>query len=228
LRIERVKRLAPPPIPEQIQEWVTVGNDPEINPQIKEKLIKTLPEHEAKKLVEKGVVAESDVTDPLKEQATEIKLKNVIFRLENNPQTKVGIDTYLNEHWLSWSEEEKPRRETIKIYDSLFSLQQTIEAQGDEQPIELIWGIGISRWKCEGHKINHPLLEKPVEIEVDRKDGTILIHPRNTDPTIAVGAYFALENSGVDALLRFGKNIFLKCQKILNFLLIYTKVLNQS
>jgi len=39
LRIERLKRLAPPPMPEQIQEWVAVGNDPESSPQIKEKLI---------------------------------------------------------------------------------------------------------------------------------------------------------------------------------------------
>ncbi|HDL01109.1 MAG TPA: DNA helicase, partial [candidate division Zixibacteria bacterium] len=216
LRIERLKRLAPP-IPEQIQEWIAVGNDPENNPQIKEKLIKTLPDQEAKKLVEEGVVAESDVTNPLKEQITEIKLKDVIFRLENNPQAKVDIDNYLNEHWLPWSEEEKPRRETIKIYDSLFSLQQTIEAQGDEQPIELIWGIGISRWICEGHKINHPLLEKPIEIEVDRKDGSILIHPRNIDPTIAVGAYFALENPGVDALLRFGKKHFSEMSEDIEF-----------
>ena len=118
---------------------------------------------------------------------------------------------------MPWSEEEKPRRKTIKIYDSLFSLQQTIEAQGDEQPIELIWGIGISRWICEGHKINHPLLEKPIEIEVDRKDGAILIHPRNIDPTIAVSAYFALENPGVDALLRFGKKHFSEMSEDVEF-----------
>lgn len=208
LRIERLKRLAPPPIPEQIQEWVAVGSDPENSPQIKEKLIKTLPEQEAQKLVDEGVVSENDITNPLKEQITEIKLKDVIFRLENNPQAKADIDNYLNEQWLPWSEEEKPRRETIKIYDSLFSLQQTIEAQGDEQPIELIWGIGISRWICEGHKINHPLIEKLIEIEVARKDGAILVHARNIDPTIAVGAYFALENPGVDALLRFWKKHF--------------------
>jgi len=208
LRIERLKRLAPPPIPEQIQEWVAVGTDPENSPQIKEKLIKTLPEQEAQQLVDEGVVSENDVTNPLKEQITEIKLKDVIFRLENNPQAKADIDNYLNEQWLPWSEEEKPRRETIKIYDSLFSLQQTIEAQGDEQPIELIWGIGISRWICEGHKINHPLIEKSIEIEVDRKDGAILVHARNIDPTIVVGAYFALENPGVDALLRFWKKHF--------------------
>jgi len=217
LRIERLKRLAPPPIPERIQEWIAVGNDPENSPQIKEKLIKTLSEQEAQKLVDEGIVFENDVIAPLKEQSAEIRLKDVIFRLENNPQAKVDIDKYLNEQWLPWSEEEKPRRDTIKIYDSLFSLQQTIEAQGDEQPIELIWGVGISRWICEGHTINQPLIEKSVEIEVDRKDGAILVHPRNIDPTISIGAYFALENSGVDALLRFWKKHFSEMSEDIEF-----------
>lgn len=217
LRIERLKRLAPPPIPEIVKDWIVVGNDPESNPQIKDKLIKTLPEKEAKKLIEEGILVESDVTDPLKEQGPGIKLKDVIFRLKNNRQTKIDIDNYLNEQWLPWSEEEKPRRITIKLYDSLFSLQQTIEAQGEDQPIELIWGIGISRWLCEGHKINHPLLEKPIEIEVDRNDGAILIHPRNNEPTIAVSAYFALENPGVDTLLRFGKKHFSEMSEDIEF-----------
>ncbi len=217
LRVERLKRFSPPLIPEQIQEWVTISNDPQSSPQVKEKLIKTLPEQEAKKLIDEGVVAERDVTNPLKEQITGIKLKDVIFRLENNTQVKIDIDLYLNEQWLPWSEEEKLRRETIKIYDSLFSLQQTIEAQGYEQPIELILGIGISRWVCEGHTINHPLIEKSIEIEVDKKDGSILVLPRNTDPTIAIDAYFALKNPGVDALLRFGKKYFSEMSEDIEF-----------
>lgn len=217
LRIERLKRFAPPRISEKIQEWLTIGNDPEINPQVKEKLIKTLPEAEIKKLVDDGFVLDIDVSEPLKEQITEIRMKDVIFRLENNEQVKKEIDNYLNEQWLPWSEEEKPRRQTIKIYDSLFSLQQTIEAQGDEQPVELIWGIGITRWICESHKINYPLLEKSIEIEVDRSDGAILIHPRNIEPTLVVGAFFALENSGVDALLRFGKKHFSEMSEDIEF-----------
>ena len=32
LRIERLKRIVPPPVPEQIQEWVAVGNDPDSHP----------------------------------------------------------------------------------------------------------------------------------------------------------------------------------------------------
>lgn len=68
LRIERLKRLAPPPTFEQIKEWVAVGNDPESSPQIKEKLIKTLPEQEAQNFVDEGVVSEHDVTTLLKEK----------------------------------------------------------------------------------------------------------------------------------------------------------------
>ncbi len=217
LRIDRLKRTGPPLIPKQIQDWITVGNDPESKPSVTEKLIKSLSEQEAKELVNEGIVAESDVTSPLKEQITGIKKKDVIFRLQNNPQVKADIDSYLNNQWLPWSEEEKPRRQTIKIYDSFFSLQQTIESLGDEQPIELIWGIGISRWKCEGHIINHPLLEKPIEIEVVRKDGAILILPRNIDPTLNLGAYFALENSGAGSLLRFEKKHFSEMSEDIEF-----------
>ena len=208
LHIDRLKRIAPPPVPEKIQEWLTVGNDPEVNPLVKETVIKTLPEKEAKKLLENGVVNEEDVREPLKQIQPEIKLKDVIFRLKNLPEIKEQIDTYLNEHWFLWSEEEKPRRKTIKIYDSLFSLQQTIESYGDEQPIELIWGIGVGRWLCEGHKIDHPLLEKTVEIEIDKTDGSLLIRPRNIKPSLAINAYFALENPGIEALLRFNKKHF--------------------
>ncbi|MBT8763183.1 AAA family ATPase [Desulfohalobiaceae bacterium Ax17] len=217
LRIERLKRLPPPRVPEQIKEWISIGNDPENSPQIKEKLIKTLPESEASKLVDDGIVKDNDVIGPLNEQIAEIKMKDVIFRLENNEKVKKEIDTYLNEQWLPWSEEEKPRRQTIKIYDSLFSLQQTIEAQGDEQPIELVWGIGIARWIYEGHKINHPLLEKSIEIEVNRKDGAIFIRPRNIEPTLSIGAFFALENPGVDALLRFEKKHFSELSEDIEF-----------
>ena len=203
LQIERLKRKAPPPIPEAVQEWITVGNDPKSSPQIKKELIKTLPKREVKNLVDKGVVSESDVTTPLKEQDSKIKEVNVTFRLENNSQAKEDIDNYVNEKWLPWSKEEKPRRETIKIYESLFSLQQIIEAQGEEQPVELIWGIGISRWLCEGHEIDYPLIEKAIEIEVSSKDRAISISPRNAAPTLAKGPYSALDNPGVDVLSHF-------------------------
>ena len=208
LRVERLKRLPPPPPPEQIIEWVSISNNPSIPPEIKDKLIKTLSENDAKTLIDNGEVIVEDVSDSLKNKDTKIKSKDVIFRLENNEEITKIIDQYLNEQWVVWSEEEKPRRETIGIYDSLFSIQQTIESQGDEQPIELIWGTGVSRWICEGHKLDIPLIEKAIEIEVDTKDGSIHVYPRTNEPNIVVSPFFALENPGVDLLLRFSKKHF--------------------
>lgn len=208
LRIERLKRIAPPVIPENLSEWVEIANNPDTFPVVKETIIKTLPELEAVACVTQGSVDKKDVSDALKNSDPNLKLKDVIFRLENNPKLKQGIDQYLNEQWLIWSEEEKPRRETIKIYDSLFSIQQTIESQGDEQPVEMVWGIGVVRWVCEGHTLDIPLIEKTVEIEVNDQDGSIYIYPRAVEPSLSTGSFFALENSGVDALLRFSQHHF--------------------
>ena len=80
LKIERLQRIAPPPIPEQIQEWVTVINDPTSEPQIKDELIKTLPAQEAIELVSNGKVLAEDVLKPLTEKIGAIEKKDVIFR----------------------------------------------------------------------------------------------------------------------------------------------------
>ncbi len=208
LKIERLKRILPPPAPEEIKEWVTVANAPNNSVIVKDKIIKTLSDTEASKLIEDGVVLVEDVQAPLLEGDGVNVFKDVIYRLENLPETKATIDSYIEHVWYPWSESEKPRRETIKFYDSLFSLQQTIEAQGEEEPIELVWGIGVSRWLFEDHKIDHPLLEQLVEIEIDSNDGTLFIQPRNIEPNMATAPYFALQLPGIDALLRFFKKHF--------------------
>lgn len=217
LKIERLKRIEPPVVPGKIKDWITVTNNPNESIKIKEKIIKTLPEAKVQLLVEQGVVLENDVKDPLRANEGNVELMDVIFRLEHLPDIKGKIDEYIEECWYPWSESEKPRRETIKIYDALFSLQQTIEAQGEDQPKELVWGIGVSRWIYENHKIDHPLLEQLVEIEIDSNDGTLNIRPRNVEPNIALGPYFALELPGVDALLRFNKKHFTELSEDVEF-----------
>ncbi|MDX9963131.1 AAA domain-containing protein [Desulfobacter postgatei] len=217
VRVERLKRVPPPEIPEQLREWIVVSNEPMIQPDVKEKIIKTITESEAKNLITQGIILEADIKNPLKEQHETTSSKDIIIRLKNNISIKSDIENYIDKQWLPWAEEEKPRRKTIKIYDSLFSLQQTIEAQGDEQPIELIWGIGIARWNCEGHDIDHALIEKPIEIEINREDGSILIHPRNIEPILAVDSFSALDNPGVNTLIRFGKKHFSELSEDVEF-----------
>lgn len=209
LCIERLKRLAPPEVPKEIRGWMSVSNDPGEPPAVKDEIIKTVSISQAEQLVESGQALEEDVRDPLKETLVG-QHKDVVFRLANLTEIKTQVETYVQEKWSPWSEEEKPRRETIKIYDSLFSLQQIIEAQGDEQPIELIWGIGVGRWNYQEHKIDLPLIEKAVEIEIGSEDGTIFVRPRTNPPSLAVNAYEALGNTEVSSLRRFADEHFAK------------------
>jgi Cdc6-like AAA superfamily ATPase len=213
LRIDRLIRNPPPPPNQSIEDWIIVKNDPDSTVIVQEKIVKTMWRKEAEDLLGSSSITESDISDNL----TDINFKDVIFTLENQPGIKTSIDSYVNEQWALWSSEEKPRRETIKIYDALFSLQQLIETQGEDQPLELIWGLGVSRWLCEGYAIDHPLLEKPVEIEFDSKDGAILIRPRNVETALAVNAYFALGNPGVDALTKYAKRYYAELSEDIEF-----------
>lgn len=208
LKIKRLIRISPPLIPESIQDWIVVDNSPSKPPEIKKALQKKSSKQEVDYLVKKKLVLENDISESFNEQNNSVELK-VTLHLENNPQAQKNIARYL-EDWQHWAEEEKPRRETIKIYESLFSLQQIIESQGDEQAIELIWGIGISRWLCDGHKIEHPIIEKAVEIDIDKQDASILIRPRNTEPAIADGPYYALDNPKIGDLVEFSTEYFAK------------------
>jgi len=147
LKVDRLQRINPPQLPEELNLWVTVSNNPETSPDVKDKIIKTLPEAQAIEFLEAGDVNVSDIHDPLKQYNDGVKRKDVVFRLDNNEKLKKEVERYIQDAWLSWSVEEKLRRETIHIYDALFSLHQTIEveAQDEERPLELVWGIGHSK-----------------------------------------------------------------------------------
>jgi len=205
LKVDRLTRTHPPVRPEVINDWITVTNDPCKTVVIKDTLIKTILASEASELLNREVVNESDVTEPLKKHDDHIERKDVIFRLEKLPEIKDKIELYINNSWYPWAEEEKPKRDTIKIYDDLFYLQQTLEAQGDELSLEFVWGIGISRWNVAGRKIDHPLVEYFVELELDNNTGSLLIRPRKLPPEIAIAPYLALDNPGAESLMRFFK-----------------------
>ncbi len=124
------------------------------------------------------------------------------------PSAKSAIANYVSAKWGPWAEAEKPRRSTIAIYDKFFSLYQSLQAEGVERPLEIVWGIGVARWKVRNQEIDHPLIEQLVEIDVHIDSGVITIGPRSAMPQPALKPYFSLEVDGVDATLDFVKHFF--------------------
>ncbi len=204
LKIDRLKRIDPPDVPEAIREWTTVSRDPFQTPKVTETRTDTLDAREADRLVEEGILDAADVQPALKPKPGR-KQADVIYRLDRLPSIQRAIDQYLREPWTEWSESEKPRRETIAIYDKVFSTYQTVVSEGGDEPLELVWGVGVARWKPRDTEINHPLVEQLVDIQVDSGDGSVTIRPRSTEPQLALKPYFALENPGADTVFNFGR-----------------------
>ena len=203
VKIERLKRIDPPVVPESIREWLVVSRDPFREPVVETMRVQTMHEAEAAKLVARGLVANDDVQPTLKTGQPRGHV-DVVIRLERFGDTNTTVEQYVNGPWREWSEAEKPRRRTIAIYDAFFSLQQSIQSD-PEHPIEIVWGIGVSRWKLKGIEIDHPLIEQLVELDIDSHDGAIRIRPRAVEPQLSLRPFFELDNDGAPQVREFGK-----------------------
>jgi transcription elongation GreA/GreB family factor/very-short-patch-repair endonuclease len=203
LKVERLKRIEPPMVPESIREWLAVSRDPFREPALESVRVQTMPKDEAAKLVAGELASNDDVQPTLKAGRPKDHV-DVVLRIERFRDLKAAAEHYIGGPWREWSEAEKPRRRTIAIYDAFFSLQQSIQSD-PEHPVEVVWGIGVSRWKLKGREIDHPLIEQLVELDIDSQDGEIRIRPRPSEPQLALRPYFELDNDGAPHVREFGK-----------------------
>ena len=200
LTMERLKRRNPPTAPDSITAWLEVSTDPDRTPVMREFLLRTVTELERDALVIEGKVRPEDC-QPVFEREVQAKF-DIRVRIEDHPEVAAEADRYLAGPWLSWANEERPRRRSIALYQRLFEAAQLAELGGPEQAIELVWGIGLSRWIKDASLIDLPLLERLVEIEIDeRAAGLIRIRPRQADAIINLRPYEELKLDGVPLAL---------------------------
>jgi very-short-patch-repair endonuclease/transcription elongation GreA/GreB family factor len=200
LIVERLKRRNPPAAPDSISAWLEVSLDPDRTPVLREFLLNTVTGPERDALISEGKVRPEDC-QPAFGPDGEGKF-DIRFRIEDHPEVSTEADRYLGAPWLSWANEERPRRRSIMLYQRLFEAAQLAELGGPEQAIELVWGIGLSRWIKDASLIDLPLLERLVEIEIDeRAAGLIRIRPRQADATINLRPYEELKLDGVPLAL---------------------------
>jgi very-short-patch-repair endonuclease/transcription elongation GreA/GreB family factor len=193
---ERLKRNDPPPPSETLAPWLELTPDPDRTPQPRDHLLLTVSKPECDELVASGQARAEDCAPSLSAEAE--GQFNVRLRLEDRPSIAVEAEQYLSLSWLPWSVAERPRRRAIALYQKLFEVVQLLELGGTEQAIELVWGIGLSRWIKDGAIIDLPLIERLVEIEIDeRAAGTIRIRPRQASATVNLRPYDELKIEGV-------------------------------
>lgn len=123
-------------------------------------------------------------------------------------EVRTAFRIYLESKWKPWAEEEKKRRETIRLYSKLFTLRQQLEGGLVETPSELVWGAGIGTWDCDGTAVQYPLLTQAVEVSLNQKTSAIEIAPRDLEPRLETDWYASVDNPGLANLEKRSKEFF--------------------
>lgn len=167
LSIERLNRILPPDPPVAIVPWLVVKNDPSVRPQL------VLP-------------AVGEPIDPLDEDSE-------VFTVQQHDRLTGIFEGYADSDWKEWSISETPRRVTIQLYERLFYIQQLMQHEGSESPVELIWGIGLARWRTaideKNLRINYPLLTQVVEVDPPQEDMALRVRPTDRSPALEIDAF---------------------------------------
>ena len=198
LRMKRLRETNPPKHHPMFDGWISGSlNNPEKPPQLKSERIERLSREEISELVGSDRLFNDDVMKPLKDDAAG-KL-DALVRLSSFPEFESSWQNYLSTQWNKWAELEQPRRHSIALYSKLYQLHQRIVSLGEDNPIELVWGIGVAIWQRDTARICSHIIEQPVESDLE-VDGTIVLRPRAISPSINLKPFHALEIEGSEAV----------------------------
>jgi len=201
LEIKRLLKGKAPKPADMLVPWLNESHLPTRQPSLKEWILVTVSSEEVDEMVESGRAMQDNVLESLRQE----HMYDVRLFARDDEELNNLFSNYLQEDWIPWANYEKPRRETIAIYEKLFAINQIMMAGELEQPIELVWGIGHAVWKVpeSDNVINHPLLETLVEVELDNNAQSLRIRPRSVTqerPRIFTAPFEALQLSGVKPL----------------------------
>ena len=131
LRLPRMEEVHPPALPFSLGPWVSLSLDLNKPPVLKSS---------------RGAI------DGKPADASDL--------IDSHPDIEALFKWYVEEQWKVWQAAERPRRKSIALYNKLFHLYQLLSTDGAENPVELIWGVGMASWKPTDNakKVEHPLL----------------------------------------------------------------------
>ncbi|MEM0935218.1 MAG: AAA domain-containing protein [Pseudomonadota bacterium] len=195
LRIERQRETRPPEPDEHITQFLTsTPSDPNRRPQIKPAIAVEVTIEEASDLAEGELLKPEDV-HAIVEDGIEVENRvRVVLHAETLVEMRRDYEHYAGGAWSDWARQERPVRLAISIYNDLFKIHSAIHTS-EGTPPELVWGIGIGRWVRGTERVDMPLIEQLVDIEVE-DGGAIAIRPRDLAPHLSLKPYLELDIDG--------------------------------
>ena len=202
LRVARLHETASP-VPEEAHlVWLMParpGTGPFDPPKLAPTHMVSVSPEDATELVVAGLAVEDDIMPPKGDHAEGVDGVDVLLHLANMSEFAATFEEWLTGPWAAWERTERPRRRSIAFYNRLFEIQQRSSSMGDDTPVEMIFGVGLARWAHADGRINAPLIEAAVELELE-KDGAIVVRPRVQAPRLALRPFEELDIGGVGRL----------------------------
>ena len=192
LAVEPLAATEPPAIDADLAIWVELSLDPDQRPLVRQSVLITVYGAEKDRLIAAAHARSEDCSPAIANDAS-AGLWNMRLRLEQRPDLGERIDRYVAGPWTNWATTERPCRRTIAIHRRLREMARVSGIGGSDRACEIVWGIGVSRWRHNGRDLDLPLLERLVEIEVlESPDAEIRIRPRMVGATVNLKAFEAL------------------------------------
>ena len=193
LAVERLARSTPPDPPADLAPWIAVSPDPVRAPEVSRERTVVVDEPTRLDRIAAGACATSFVeveAEAAVDAEPPAPTWRQTLRLAEQATTESRLTHWVAESWMPWAALEGPRRRTIALYEKLYRLQQQLELGGAEAPIEIVWGIGVVRWVQAGRRVERPLIERAVDIELDDSSaGVIRVRPTVADATVDLKPY---------------------------------------
>jgi hypothetical protein len=192
LAVEPLAATEPPAVDSDLGIWIELSSDPDQRPQVRDSVLITVDGPEKDRLMAAGQARAEDCAPAIAHDAS-AGIWSVRLRLEQRPDLVERIDRYVIGPWTAWATAEQPCRRTIAIHRQLREMARVAGLGSNDRTCEIVWAIGVSRWRHNGRDVDLPLLERLVEIEVpESPDAEIRIRPRMVGATVNLKAFEAL------------------------------------
>jgi very-short-patch-repair endonuclease len=202
LAVTRLHETRPPDVSSaMLRPWVKLTQAPTEEPQLRDIV-------DGASLIEAGTHCSSSEAAWDGRPSIDPQAKITFSEYENASLVTAEFATYVSTKWRPWANEEKLCRKTIRLYAQLFTLKHEFEGSIVETQLELVWGVGLGIWNCNGTTVNYPVLSQLVELSLNPVTGDVEIRPRDVEPRLEVDWYSSVDNLGVADLEKAAKEFF--------------------
>ena len=191
LHLERLRETAPPNPDPMLVDWIDGRIDlPDRRPVPNPVVVRDASIEEASDLCEGGLLDLDDISR-IEGDGANVRIG---LRLERLVELAAMLEAWTSGPWEAWAVDERERRRSIGLYNGLYRLHGQMHG-GAPVPPELVWGMGIAKWRPDGALVDMPVLERLVDLEV-RDGGALCIVPRDVKPVVSLRPFLELDVEG--------------------------------